>query len=52
MVFREGALRTSCGCALQIFPGAMTDNILVIDRRKRLARCQFAGPSAKPIVFT
>ncbi|WP_156937034.1 hypothetical protein [Bradyrhizobium sp. WSM2254] len=31
-----GALRASCGRALQIFPEAMTDNILVIDQRKRL----------------
>jgi hypothetical protein len=36
MLFREGALRASCGCALQIFPDGMTDNILVIDGRKRL----------------
>jgi hypothetical protein len=32
----EGALRTSCGRALQIFPKTMTDNILVIDGRKLL----------------
>jgi hypothetical protein len=36
MLFREGALRASRGGALQIFPEGMTDNILVIDGRKRL----------------
>jgi hypothetical protein len=34
MLFREEESRASCGCALQIFPDAMTDNILVIDRRE------------------
>ncbi|WP_156528255.1 hypothetical protein [Bradyrhizobium stylosanthis] len=28
--------RASCGCALQIFPAMVTDNILVIDARERL----------------
>jgi len=36
MLFLEGALRASCGCALQIFPDAMTDNILVIGGREPL----------------
>jgi hypothetical protein len=31
----EGALRASRGRALQIFPEPMTDNILVIDGRRR-----------------
>ncbi|WP_342738282.1 hypothetical protein [Bradyrhizobium sp. B117] len=46
------ALRASCGRALQIFPGAMTDNILVIDGRERFCAREFAGVSAKQKVFT
>jgi len=52
MMFRKGALRTSCGRALQIFPGAVTDNILVIGMCERLRASEFAGLSAKRIVFT
>jgi hypothetical protein len=52
MLFREGALRASCGRALQIFPCAMTDNILVIGAHERLRASEFAGLSAKRIVFT
>jgi hypothetical protein len=52
MLFRQGALRASCGGALQIFPEAMTDNILVIDGRKRVCTSQFAGLSAARTVFT
>jgi hypothetical protein len=52
MLFREGALRASCGRALQIFPCAMTDNILVIGARERPSASEFAGLSAKRIVFT
>ncbi|WP_212452305.1 hypothetical protein [Bradyrhizobium japonicum] len=52
MLFRKGALRTSCGRALKIFPGAMTDNILVIGARERPSASEFAGLSAKRIVFT
>jgi hypothetical protein len=36
MLFRGGGVRASCGRALQIFPGAMTDNILVIGARVQL----------------
>src|SRR4051794_16199317 len=36
LLFRRRVLPASCGCALQIFPEAMADNILVIDRRGRL----------------
>jgi hypothetical protein len=36
MLFRREALRPSCGRALLIFPGEVTDNILVIDARGRL----------------
>lgn len=31
MRFHERALRSSCGCALQIFPASMPNNILVIE---------------------
>ncbi|QOG22652.1 MULTISPECIES: hypothetical protein [Bradyrhizobium] len=52
MLFRGRALRASCGRALQIYPEAMTDNILVIDGRKRLCAREFAGVSARQKVFT
>ncbi|MBR0785387.1 hypothetical protein [Bradyrhizobium iriomotense] len=36
MLFRSGGGRASCGRALQIFPEAMRDNILVIDACEQL----------------
>ncbi|WFU26291.1 hypothetical protein QA649_08810 [Bradyrhizobium sp. CB1717] len=52
MLFRSGGVRASCGRALQIFPEAMTDNILVIDVREPRVRYRLARLSARSIVVT
>jgi len=50
MRFQEQALRPSRGCALQIFPAAMPNNILVIDQSRRDANVSFADLFGEAIV--